>query len=304
MSDKKLVVITGASSGIGEECAKVFSARGHPLLLLARRVERMEALKLPKTMCKKVNVTDRDALVAAVKEAEAAYGPTDLLINNAGLMQLDAFNSQKPTEWDNMVDVNIKGVNNGCHAVLQGMLDRECGTIINISSVAGRKLFHNHAVYCGTKFAVHAFSEGLREECAPKNVRVCVIAPGAVETELLSHTTNEAVKGGYEEWKQGMGGVLKSSDVADAAVYMYSAPQNVHIREVVLTATKQGPCGNLMAKHHVCEKETQRPHPLRAGCWRDAGLSVSWSSLHLSVTSVSASNAKDPKRKPGAIHSD
>lgn len=238
---KKLVVITGASSGIGEACAKAFSALGHPLLLLARRVERMEALALPNALCRKVDVTDRAAVVAAVQEAEALYGPTDLLINNAGLMQLDQVATQDASQWDAMIDVNVKGVLNGVFAVVRGMQQRECGTIINVSSVAGRKLCPNHSVYCGTKFAVHAFSEGLREECAPKNVRVCVIAPGAVETELLSHTTNAVVKGAYDDWKKDMGGALSSEDVANAALYMYNAPQSVHIREVVLTATKQAP---------------------------------------------------------------
>ena len=238
-SAKPLVVITGASSGIGEECAKVFSALGHPLLLLARRVERMEALGLPNTLCRKVDVTDRAALAAAVAEAEAQYGPVDLLLNNAGVMLLSPVVDQNPEEWDTMVDVNVKGVQNGVFAVLKGMLARERGTIINVSSVAGRKLFGGASAYCGTKFAVHAFSEGLREECAAKNVRVSVIAPGLVATELLSHTTNDALRTGFESWAASIGGGLSSKDVADAAVYIYNAPQSVHIREIVLTATKQ-----------------------------------------------------------------
>lgn len=241
MSGKPLVVITGASSGIGEEAAKIFSAKGHPLLLIARRLERMQALGLPNTICAPVDVTDRAAVVAAVKDAEAKFGPTDLLINNAGLMQLSKVADQDPTEWDKMIDINIKGVNNLIHAVLPGMQSRQGGTIINISSVAGRKLFGNHAVYCSTKFAVHALTEALREECAPHNVRVSVVAPGAVETELLSHTTKDDIKKGYEDWKVGMGGVLCSKDVVDAIAYIYGAPQNVCIREVVLCATKQGP---------------------------------------------------------------
>jgi len=238
---KPLVVITGASSGIGEATAKVFASMGHPLLLLGRRVERMEALKLPNTMVAGVDVTNRDGVVAAVNAAEQKYGPTDLLVNNAGLMQLGAIDTQNPTEWDNMIDVNIKGVLNCIHAVVGGMKARNHGTIINISSVAGRKQFGNHVAYCGTKFAVTSITEGLREELALSNVRVSVVEPGAVDTELLSHTTDQGIKDGYNEWKTGMGGVLCSDDIASAIKYIYSAPQNVCIREIVVCATKQQP---------------------------------------------------------------
>lgn len=238
---KALCVITGASSGIGETTAKLLSSKGYPLLLLARRLERMEAMKLPHTICKAVDVTDRAAIDAAVAEAEAKYGPADLIVNNAGLMQLSEVAKQDPQQWDDMVDINVKGVMNCTRSVLSGMLAREHGTIINISSVAGRKTFGNHVVYCGTKFAVHAMTEGLREEVSQKNVRVIVIAPGATETELLSHTTDAKVKSDYDAWKVSMGGILRSEDVADAIAYAYEAPQNVCIREIVLCATKQGP---------------------------------------------------------------
>ncbi|MEN9583211.1 MAG: hypothetical protein RLZZ616_217, partial [Pseudomonadota bacterium] len=182
-----LVVITGASSGIGAACAAFFAKRGHPLLLLARRIERLEALDLPKTLCRQVDVTDRATLSEAVVEAEARFGPVDLIVNNAGQMQLSLLAEQSPEEWDRMLDVNVKGVLNGIHAVLPNMLARRHGTIINISSVAGRKTHPRHAVYSGTKFAVHAISENLREEVAPHNVRVITIAPGATDTELVSH---------------------------------------------------------------------------------------------------------------------
>ena len=125
------------------------------------------------------------ALVAAVKEAEARFGPADALINNAGVMLLGAVSEQDPTQWEQMLDVNVKGLLNGIHAVLGGMIERNHGTVINVGSVAGRKTFPNHVAYVGTKFAVHGLSENLREELAPHNVRVITIAPGAVETELL-----------------------------------------------------------------------------------------------------------------------
>ncbi|MGR2660389.1 SDR family oxidoreductase [Chromobacterium haemolyticum] len=236
-----LIVITGASSGIGAATARLLSQQGHPLLLLARRIERLEALTLPNTLCRAVDVTDRAQLAAAVAEAEGRFGPVDAIVNNAGVMLLGQMAEQAPEEWKTMFDVNVHGLLNGIHAVLGGMVERKRGTVINISSVAGRKTFPNHVAYCGTKFAVHAMSENLREEVADHGVRVVTIAPGAVDTELLSHTSSEAIKAGYEAWKQEMGGVLAAEDVARAIVYAYQQPQNVCIREIVLAATRQQP---------------------------------------------------------------
>ena len=191
--NKPLIIITGASSGIGEATARLLSAAGHPLLLLARRLDRMQALALPNCLCRAVDVSNREAFAAAVKEAEAQYGPADALINNAGVMLLGQMHEQDPAQWEQMLDVNVKGLLNGIHALVGGMIERRQGTIINVSSVAGRKTFPNHVAYVGTKFAVHGISENLREEVAPHNVRVVTIAPGAVETELLGHTTDTAI---------------------------------------------------------------------------------------------------------------
>lgn len=239
---KPLIIITGASSGIGEATARLFAGLGHPLLLLARRLDRLEALHLPDTLCRAVDVTDREALLAAVAEAEQQFGPADALVNNAGVMLLGNMVEQDPGEWERMLDVNVKGLLNGIHAVLTGMVARGQGTLINVSSVAGRKTFPNHVAYVGTKFAVHAISENLREEVAPHNVRVVTIAPGAVETELLSHTSDEAIKSGYQNWKREMGGkVLSAEDVANAIRFAYEQPQGVCIREIVLAATRQQP---------------------------------------------------------------
>jgi len=238
---KNLVVITGASSGIGEELAKQISAQGHPLLLLARRIEKLEALDLPNTMCAKVDVTDKETFQSAINLAIDKYGPVDLLVNNAGVMLLGQVDNQISSEWQSMFDVNVMGLLNGMQTVLSSMKTRNTGTIINISSIAGRKTFGNHAAYCGTKFAVHAISENVREEVADSNVRVITIAPGAVETELLSHTTSEDIKSGYESWKDDMGGALAPIDVSNAILFAYNQPQNVCIREIVLAATKQQP---------------------------------------------------------------
>jgi len=179
------------------------------------------------------------ALQAAIAEGQAKFGPVDCLINNAGVMLLGQVDNQDPQEWQSMMDVNVMGMLNGIHAVLPQMKKRQTGTIINISSIAGKKSFPHHSAYVATKFAVHGLSENLREEVSGDNIRVTVIAPGAVETELLSHTTSTEIKEGYESWKQEMGGILNAEDIAQSIFFAYQWPQNVCIREIVVAATKQ-----------------------------------------------------------------
>ncbi len=180
-------------------------------------------------------------MITAIEKAEAQFGPADVLVNNAGVMLLGQIDTQDAAEWKRMFDVNVLGLLNGMHSVLASMKARNSGTIINISSIAGKKTFPDHAAYCGTKFAVHAISENVREEVAASNVRVTTIAPGAVETELLSHTTSQDIKDGYDAWKVDMGGVLAADDVARAVMFAYQQPQNVCIREIALAPTKQQP---------------------------------------------------------------
>lgn len=239
MSDKKLVVITGASSGIGEAMAKRFNEAGYPLLLLARRLEKLEALNLDNCLCKQVDVTDGQGFCAAIQEAEEQFGPTDCLINNAGMMLLGQIDTQDPEEWKKMYDVNVLALLTGIQQVLPNMKKNKTGTIFNISSIAGRKTFPDHAAYCGTKFAVHAISENVREEVSDLNVRVITIAPGAVETELLSHTSSDEIKANYENWKTSMGGVIIPDDIARTVLFAYQQPQNVCMREILIAATRQ-----------------------------------------------------------------
>ncbi|MCV6596565.1 MAG: SDR family oxidoreductase [Mangrovicoccus sp.] len=236
---KPLVVITGASSGIGAAIAKEMSAAGHPLLLLGRRIDKIEALGLPNALCRAVDVTDAAAFKAAIAEAEAQFGPVDCLVNNAGVMLLGQIDTQDPAQWRQMFDVNVLALLTGMQAVLAGMKARQGGTILNISSIAGKKSFPDHAAYVGTKFAVSSMSENVREEVSGSNVRVMTLCPGAVETELLSHTTDQAIKDGYNAWKESMGGVLVAEDIARTAMFMYGQPQNVNIRDVVIAATRQ-----------------------------------------------------------------
>ncbi|MFD2307649.1 SDR family oxidoreductase [Enterococcus termitis] len=239
---KPLVIITGASSGFGAEMAKQFNADNYPLLLLGRRVEKINALPLnfDQVLVKAVDVTNLEQFQAAVAEGEKAFGKADLLINNAGVMLLGNVWKQDASEWQTMMDTNVIGVLNGMKTVMQSMMDRHHGTIINISSIAGRKTFGNHAAYAASKFGVHALSETVREELSSHNVRVLVMAPGAAETELLTHVTDQDAADTYESWKASMGGVtLDPIYVAKTVKYMYELPQEVSIREVLIAATSQ-----------------------------------------------------------------
>lgn len=233
---KPLVAITGASSGIGESTAKVFFAAGYPLLLMARRIEKLKALSLQNSIIRSVDVTKPEEIDLAFKDAQREYGAIDCLINNAGLMMLGLPWEQDPVEWQKMVQVNILGVLNGIHSILPDMVRRKNGTIINISSLAGKKTFQKHAVYCATKFAVHALSETIREEVSQYNVRVITIVPGAVETELITHTTSKEIQ---KEWWDGLTGLLNPDAIARAILFAYEQPQEVCLREIVITPTGQ-----------------------------------------------------------------
>lgn len=235
----KLVVVTGASSGIGREIAKKMSDQGHATLLLSRRLEEMEKLMLPHSMCKSVDVTDIKAVETAIQEAEAKFGKVDLLVNCAGIMLLGEPTLQSYNEWSDMIDVNIKGILTGTNIVLKDMVERNQGTIVNISSIAGRKTFDNHSVYCGTKFAVHAITENIRKEVSASNVRMITIAPGVVETPLLSHTTDKEIKDNYTQWKKSIESGLDPSKIAECVAFAYNQPQDICIREIVIARTKQ-----------------------------------------------------------------
>jgi NADP-dependent 3-hydroxy acid dehydrogenase YdfG len=240
MMNKKLVVITGASSGFGMAMAKEFSKDGYPLLLLARRIEKMEDLNLPSTMCRKVDVSDKDAFEAAVREAEIEYGKTDLLVNNAGVMLLGDIAVQDPKEWKTMLDVNVMGVMNGMQIVMKDMRERNHGTIINLSSIAGVQPFGNHGAYCASKYGVRGLTQTVRMEMSPYNVRVIAIEPGAVTTELLGHTTDKNIIDGYNQWKENVGAVnITAADVARTVKFAYELPQSVLLREIIITDTMQ-----------------------------------------------------------------
>ncbi len=239
MSYKPLVAITGASSGIGEATARAFSAAGYPVLLMARRLDRLESMELPNSLCRKVDVRDREAIAAAVKEAEEVFGPTDMMFANAGIARLADIGHQPPEEWDEMIDINTKGVMNTVHAVMRGMMERRCGTLVMMSSIAGRKVYPDHTVYCGTKFFVHAVSESLREYLSDFDVRVIVISPGVIETEVLSAVRDQKTLKAYKENKAKMGGGIEADILADLILDAYQLPQKALVQEICLTPTRQ-----------------------------------------------------------------
>ncbi|MQU68586.1 SDR family oxidoreductase [Sinorhizobium meliloti] len=239
MSEKPLIAITGASSGIGEAVARAFSNAGHPLLLIARRLDRLEALGLPNAVLKRADVRDRAALAGAVGEAEAKFGPVDMMFANAGIARLGDIARQAPEEWDEMIDINTKGVMNSVHAVLTGMISRKHGTLVMMSSIAGRKVYPDHTVYCGTKFFVHAVSESLREYLAPHDVRVIVVSPGIIDTEVLDHVKDETTLANYKANKAAIGGGISADVVADLILDAYQLPQRAIVQEIVITLTRQ-----------------------------------------------------------------
>jgi NADP-dependent 3-hydroxy acid dehydrogenase YdfG len=237
--DKPLVAITGASSGIGEGTARVFSEAGYPLLLTARRLERLEALGLPHAICRRHDVLNPDEYRTIVAEAEAEYGPVGLQVNNAGYMALEEVANMAPKQWRQQFEVNCVGLLNTTHAVFPGMLERETGTIVNIGSTAGRNMYPNHTAYCGTKHAVHAMSEGLRREGAARGVRVMMISPGMVASELLTSTDSADIKRDYLAYRDDIGGALAPEDIGRAILFAYEQPQNLCIWEMVVAPTGQ-----------------------------------------------------------------
>ena len=239
----KVVVITGASSGLGEATAKLLSAQGAIVVLAARRTERIDKLaadikeKGGKALAITTDVTDVEQVRKLVDKTVNEFGRIDVMINNAGLMQQSPLDSGKIEEWNNMIDLNIKGVLYGISAVLPIMQKQKSGHIINVSSVAGHKVTPAGSVYCATKFAVLAISEGLRQEVKPYNLRTTVISPGAVDTELPGHITHEAsAKGIQGFYKQT---AVPADSFARADAFAISQPEDIDINEIFYRPTSQ-----------------------------------------------------------------
>jgi NADP-dependent 3-hydroxy acid dehydrogenase YdfG len=241
----KTAIITGASSGIGEATAHALAKEGFAVVLSARSYDKLEQLKNDllakgyKAIAVKADVTSRSEMKAVAKAALDAYGQIDVLINNAGIMPLSFLKNLHEDEWEQMIDVNIKGVLNGISAVLPAMMNQKDGHIVNISSTAGIEVFPAGAVYCGTKYAVEAITEGIRKELTlPFNIRATSIRPGAVETNLLSTVTDSEVMAGFEPMMKTVK-FLNSEDVSRAIVYAVTQDPNVSIDHLCVKPRNQ-----------------------------------------------------------------
>jgi NADP-dependent 3-hydroxy acid dehydrogenase YdfG len=239
----KVIVITGASSGLGEAAARRLSALGARVVLGARRRDRIEALAAElnragaQALAVPVDVADRNQVDELIDAALKAFGHIDVLINNAGLMPNSPIERRKVADWDRMIDVNIKGVLYGIAAVLPHMQERKSGHIINVASVAGHKVRPGVTVYAATKHAVRALSDGLRMEVKPYNIRTTVISPGAVDTELPDSVTETdiaaSVRKGYAML------AIDASSFARAVAYAIEQPDDVDINEILFRPTRQ-----------------------------------------------------------------
>ena len=249
---KKIAFITGASSGIGEACARRFAAGGYDLILTARRADRLEALRTrleaegTRVKCLVFDVRDADAATRAVESLEPEWQKIDVLINNAGLaLGLDREYEGDPEDWNTMIDTNIKGLLTMTRLIVPGMVARDEGHVINVGSVAGDAAYAKGNVYCATKAAVKAITDGLRIDVAESAVRVTNLKPGLVETEFSQvrfHGDTEKAETVYKGIKP-----LTGEDIADVAYYAASAPKHVQIAEVLILATHQA-SGSVVAR--------------------------------------------------------
>jgi len=239
----KVVVITGASSGLGEATARHLAALGARVVLGARRADRIEALAREITegggeaLAVPTDVTDRDQVKRLVDAAVETYGRIDVLVNNAGIMPLSPVERLNIDEWDQMIDVNLKGVLYGVAAALPHFQAQKAGHFINVSSVAGHKVFAASAVYSATKAAVRVFTEGLRQEVKPYNVRTTIVSPGAVRTELLDHISEADVQKANQDYVGQVG--VPADAFARVVAFAISQPEEVDINEILFRPTAQ-----------------------------------------------------------------
>lgn len=237
----KVVVITGASSGLGEAAARLLAANGAKLVLGARRLDRLRALSgelgLGDAAAVRTDVTSFDQVRHLVDHAVATHGRIDVMLNNAGLMPHSPLERVKVDDWNRTIDVNIKGVLYGIGAALPHMKAQKSGHIINVSSVAGHKVRPGSAVYAATKHAVRVISEGLRMEVKPYNIRTTIISPGAVESELPDSITEPDVAAGIRDFYAA--NAIPASAFADMVAFAISQPETVDINEILFRPTSQ-----------------------------------------------------------------
>ncbi len=242
--DGKVAVVTGASSGIGEATAEALAAEGASVVVAARREERLADLSKRiegnggRVLAAACDVADEGQAHGLIQKAEEEFGRVDILVNNAGVMLLSTVGKGLSEEWRQMFDVNVLGLLYTTDAAIETMKRQGSGHLVNISSVAGRKVTRDSSgVYAGSKFAVGAISEGLRQELLEDNIRVTIVEPGAVETELADHITDE-------DARQSLGGllnleILQAEDIANAIVYAVTQPERVSVNEILIRPTQQ-----------------------------------------------------------------
>jgi NADP-dependent 3-hydroxy acid dehydrogenase YdfG len=239
----KTIVITGGSSGMGAAAARHLAGQGANIVVAARRAERLETLVSEITkdghqaLAVAADVSNRGDVQNLVDTAVRKFGRIDVLVNNAGVMPLSPLERLKIEEWEQMIDVNLRGVLYGIAAALPYMKDQKSGQIINTASVAAYKIFPAAAVYCATKFAVRALSEGLRQEVKPYNVRTTIISPGAVATELLDHISDEEVRLANQAYVGKVG--IPAESFARMVAFAISQPEDVDVNEIVFRPTAQ-----------------------------------------------------------------
>jgi NADP-dependent 3-hydroxy acid dehydrogenase YdfG len=241
----KVALITGASSGIGTAVANILAAKGVKVGLAARRKDRLDSIvkEIEKNgstaVAIEMDIANKDSVTMGVEKLIQEFGQIDILVNNAGVMLVSDVDRLKIDEWSKMIDVNLKGMLNVSAAVLPHLMEQKSGHIINVSSIAGRKLFKGYSVYCATKHAVSAFSDIMRMEIAPTyNIRVTSIQPGAVATELQQHTTDEKYKAEMQKSKDNMSH-LAPENIAESMLYALEAPEGVDVSELFILPTDQ-----------------------------------------------------------------
>lgn len=242
--DGKVAVVTGASSGIGEATAEALAAEGATVVAAARREERLEDLKGriegdgARLMTVRCDVTDEEEAHGLIRIAEEQFGQVDILVNNAGVMLLSKVEKSLSDQWRQMFDVNVLGLLYTTDAAVEAMKRRGSGHIVNISSVAGRKTRPGSGVYSGSKFAVNAISEALRQELLEDGIRITMVEPGAVATELTDHITDEEAQEGMAAMRDIE--ALQAEDIAAAITYAVTQPERVSVNEILIRPTQQG----------------------------------------------------------------
>lgn len=239
----KVIVILGASSGIGEATVKLLASKGAKLVIASRREEKLKALAdtlmESNIAYKSADVTNFDEVKAVIDMAMELHGRVDVLYNNAGIMPTAPLIEGRRNEWRQLLDINVMGVLNGISAVLPIMVKQHSGHIIATDSVLGHHVYENSAVYCGTKFAVRAIMEGLRQEHRLDNIKSTIVSPGNVATDLYQSIQSESARQAELDFRKTIDS-LTAEDIATAVAYAIETPDRMSVSEIIIRPTKQG----------------------------------------------------------------